>query len=275
MRCSTDIVFHGARGSAPAGGVDYSEFGGDTPAIEIVNSGARLFLDAGSGLRNADAGGGGRDIDIILSHYHFDHLIGLPFFDPVWKSRGRLRIWAPKLGGRDPRTVLQDFYALPYCPVGLADFAMPTEVIPFQPGDRWTLDGEIAVSTMLAEHPGGSAAIRINTRSGDVVYASDVETADGGAAALLVAFAAGADLLIIDAMNDDGNAAARRGWGHSSWRQALSIGQRAGARSIGLFHHDPRATDNRLRRIEFEAAEMDARAFLVKQASKMRLNAGG
>lgn len=272
-RDGTDIIFHGVRGTAPAGGEQFSEFGGDTPAVELRTRGARLFLDAGSGLRNARADAG--DIDVVLSHYHYDHLIGLPFFEPAWRQSGRLTIWAPMLDGRDPAAVLGTFFARPFCPIGLQDFMMTAEIRPFRPGDAFEVGRDVAVATALADHPGGSAVLRVSTNAGDIVYATDAETAAPREAARLSAFARDADLVIIDSMNGDDNAVHRRGWGHSSWREGVIVGASAGAKSIALFHHDPAADDDRLSRINEEAQLVDARAFIVRQGTKATLNRRG
>ncbi|NWG90995.1 MAG: MBL fold metallo-hydrolase [Parvularculaceae bacterium] len=275
MRGETEVLFHGVRGSAPTSGLAYAEFGGDTPAIEIRAPDARLFLDAGSGVRNAAAAARQGDIDLVLTHYHYDHLIGLPFFEPAWRQIGRLRVWAPVLEDRRPEDVLGAFFRAPYCPVGLSDFKMAAEILAFRPGDTLDVGGGVAVSTMLGAHPGGCAVLRMKTAAGDIVYASDIEAASAREAARLAMFARGADLLIIDSMNDDMTAPHRRGWGHSSWREAACVGAAAGARSIALFHHDPRADDDRLNRIDAEAQAFEPRAFLARQGSRAVLNSRG
>jgi phosphoribosyl 1,2-cyclic phosphodiesterase len=275
MREETKVHFHGVRGSAPTSGFAFAEFGGDTPAIEVRAPDVRLFLDAGSGLRNASADARPSDIDVVLSHYHYDHLIGLPFFEPAWRQIGRLRIWAPVLDDRRPADVLGAFFRAPYCPISFSDFKMTAEILAFRPGDTLDVGGGVAISTMLGAHPGGCAVLRVKTAAGDIAYASDVEAASAREAARLAMFARGADLLIIDSMNDDLNAAHRRGWGHSSWREAACIGAAADARSIALFHHDPRADDDRLNRTDVEAQAFEPRAFLAKQGLQAVLKSRG
>ncbi len=268
----TAIEFHGARGSAPVSGNAFSDFGGDTPSIEIAAGDARLFIDAGSGLRNVKASPDLPDeIDLILSHYHYDHLIGLPFFQPAWRPRGRLRIWAPQFDDRAPLGILDTMFSPPFCPIGLEAFRTHVEVSAYEPGDSWLISRDLFVSTMLAEHPGGCAAIRASTPAGDVVYASDCEISDSNGALNLAGFSRAADLLIIDAMNDDATAAERRGWGHSHWRDAVQLGADAAAHQIALFHHDPRQTDDALHGIERAATASDRRVFLARQGHKIRL----
>lgn len=272
MNIGASTIFHGVRGSAPASGVDHAEFGGDTPSVEISMGSTRLFIDAGSGLKNARASIPAEgDIDLVLGHYHFDHLIGLPFFEPAWRTDGRFRIFAPKFGDAEPIDILNEFYATPYCPIRLDDFRMRVEIVAYRPGDGWLAAGGAPIATTPVNHPGGAVAIRVSTDAGDIVYASDCELAYELDARRLADFAKGAGLFIADAMNDDANADQRRGWGHSSWRDAINVGEAAGAKAIALFHHDPRRSDIDLVAADAAAHALSPRAFMVRQGLSYRL----
>ncbi|MEK7264585.1 MAG: MBL fold metallo-hydrolase, partial [Pseudomonadota bacterium] len=204
MTSFAEIRFHGVRGSAPASGADYSLFGGDTPSIEIAFGDARIFIDAGSGLKNVEVTPDfPDDFDLILSHYHYDHLIGLPFFEPAWMKNGRLRIFAPRFGDDDPALILNTLFTTPFCPVRLDDLRPHVEIIPYRPGDVFPASGGAMITTSAVNHPGGCAAIRVELHDGDVVYASDAEIGDDRDAASLAAFAKDARLFIADAMNDE------------------------------------------------------------------------
>ncbi|MEZ5892600.1 MAG: MBL fold metallo-hydrolase [Parvularculaceae bacterium] len=271
MRAGTDVLFHGVRGSSPVSGRDFAQFGGDTPAVEIASGETRIILDAGSGLRNvACTAADDAHLDIILSHYHYDHLIGFPFLAPAWRGKGRLTLWAPDFGEHAPRDILHGILAPPYCPVGFGDFAMDVDIIPYRPGASWRIGG-VGVSTLSADHPGGSASIRLSTRAGDAVYATDMELGANGFLRELADFASGADLVIADAMNDDANAEHRRGWGHSSWREAVELGAMARAKRLALFHHDPAMKDAALEYIEAKANELYDNAFSARQGAVVAL----
>ncbi len=129
------------------------------------------------------------------------------------------------------------------------------------------------IATAPVNHPGGSAAIRINSGSGDVVYASDAEFAGEADARSFAEFAAAADILIADAMNDDSNSDQRRGWGHSNWREAIAVGAAAGAKATALFHHDPRRCDADLVSIDAMAQILSPCAFMARQGLDFRLQA--
>lgn len=273
MNPPAEIRFHGVRGSAPSSGTDFAEFGGDTPSVEIVAGEARVFVDAGSGLKNvAVTQDFPEEFDLILSHYHYDHLIGLPFFEPAWRINGRLRIFAPQFGDADPAAILNTLFSSPFCPVRLEDLRPRVEIISYRPGDTFHANGGALISTASVNHPGGCSAIRICLGEGDVVYASDAEVADDPDAAALADFAKGALLFIADAMNDDADALHRRGWGHSSWRDMLGVARAAGVRTTALFHHDPRRTDISLIALDAAAQGVDPSAFMVQQGSRYRLH---
>jgi phosphoribosyl 1,2-cyclic phosphodiesterase len=258
------VLFHGVRGSAPAPGAATARYGGDTPSIEVQAAGRRLFLDAGSGLRNASAGED-RDFDIILSHYHLDHLIGLTFFAPLWQEGTRLRLWAPRLGDASPQEVLRRIYSPPFAPVPMASTPMKIEVRPYAPGDCWRLSRDVEISTSPLAHPGGCAAVRIDSSEGVVVYATDVELATAGAQEKVASFSRDADLLVIDAMSTDEEAEQRRGWGHSTWREAAMTAIAAKAGAAALFHHDPARTDDALDRLSEELNTVASQAFFSRQ----------
>lgn len=274
MSAPTQIVFHGVRGSAPASGADFAEFGGDTPSVEVARGDARLFIDAGSGLKNVRVTESlPDDFDLVLSHYHYDHLIGLPFFEPAWRMKGRLRVFAPQFGADAPFDILTTFYSSPFCPVRLDDLSVHVDVIPYRPGDSWQAAGGAIIATLAVNHPGGCAAIRVSGGDGDLVYASDTEIANDADARALADFARGADLLIVDAMNDETNAQARRGWGHSDWKDAVAVGDAAGVKSTALFHHDPRRSDIALVSVDARARALSPRAFAVRQGCALQLKA--
>ena len=274
MSAPAHIVFHGVRGSAPASGADFAEFGGDTPSIEVAQGGRRIFIDAGSGLKNVRVTPSlPDDFDLVLSHYHYDHLIGLPFFEPAWRMKGRLRIFAPKFGDDDPFDILTKFFSLPYCPVRLDDLSVRVDVVAYRPGDSWQAAEGATIATTQVNHPGGCAAIRVSGGGGDLVYASDAEILNDVDARALADFARGADLFIADAMNDETNAAARRGWGHSNWRDAVAVGEAAGAQAMALFHHDPRRSDIDLAAIDARGRAIAPQAFLVRQGCALSLGA--
>ena len=195
----------------------------------------------------------------------------------VWVSAfvgdAYLRIFAPKFGDDDPFDILTKFFSLPYCPVRLDDLSVRVDVVAYRPGDSWQAAEGATIATTQVNHPGGCAAIRVSGGGGDLVYASDAEILNDVDARALADFARGADLFIADAMNDETNAAARRGWGHSNWRDAVAVGEAAGAQAMALFHHDPRRSDIDLAAIDARVRAIAPQAFLVRQGCALSLGA--
>lgn len=266
------VTFHGVRGSVPAPGAASVKYGGDSACLEIAAGPRRLFLDAGSGLKNVEPlGDEACELDLILSHYHYDHLIGLPFFAPLWRKGGRLRIWAPRFDGVAPQETLERFYSPPFCPVELANTPMDVEIRPYDPGASWRICRELEVRTAMHAHPGGAASVRIESGSASLVYATDVEIAAPGQGAALARFAAGADLFVVDSMSTDEEAQARRGWGHSTWREAARVALAANVGRAALFHHDPRRTDLAIDALEAPALLEAPQSFFARQGSVFEL----
>ncbi len=268
-----NVLFHGVRGSAPAPGADFAEYGGDTPSIEIAADDRRVFIDAGSGLKNfKPKADDGSEYDLILSHYHADHLIGLSFFAPLWIPGGRLRIWAPRFPGVDPDSALRSFFAPPYAPVALHAAPKRVEIRAFTPGDAWRIEGVFEISTSIQNHPGGSCAIAVAHGGARAVYASDAEFRSEADIDKISGFARAANLFIVDAMWTPQEADLRRGWGHSSYRDAIAAAAAAAVEKTALFHHDSSRTDAQLRLLDAEAARLREGAFFARQGMTIALD---
>ncbi len=258
MSESDEILFQvwGARGSLFAGGADRIAFGGDTTCFGLSAGGGLTIVDAGSGLRAMGEAMAGPpppvEIDLLLTHLHFDHICGLPFFEPVFSEATVLRVWSAAFE-RD-----EDFRAA-------LERAMSPPVFPrFRDWDRVRLcTARAGMPVPLAmggtatpfalNHPDGAQGWRIDRAGRAIAIAADHEAGDADIDAGIAKAARGVDLLVWDAMYTDEEVAARRGWGHSSWRQGLAVAGAAGAGHLLMTHHDPGRTDAALARMEREA----------------------
>lgn len=287
------VTFHGVRGSYPVSGRSFLAFGGSTSCVEIQAGGRLIICDAGTGIidlgRRLARGGRGsrRELILLISHAHYDHIQGLPFFRPAYMPGFSLRIFGPRLLGCEFESVLSRSIRAPFFPVDLHEMGAPRTIRTLDADESIRLPrlaGAPAVTIRVSRntsHPrGGVANYRVECGGRAVVYATDVEPA-GRSAARLARFATGADLLIHDAQylpeEYDGagpGRASTRGWGHSTYPMAARTAREAGARGLALFHHDPSHDDDAVRRIERLARELrgpGGRAFAARQGQRVIL----
>ncbi len=243
--------FWGVRGSIPSPGPETARYGGNTPCVEMRAGDQTFIFDLGTGVRELGAAAkGSLDAHIFVSHYHYDHLQGLPFFGPIFDPRSRFTFRGPTRNGRSVKDVLSGHMQQPFFPVTVEMvFKAQCEYQGFEAGDRLKLNG-VTVSAIEANHPGGNLAYRVDYKQRSVVYATDTEHAPERDAQL-IEFSRGTDVLIYDAMYTEDEYLGRQGspkigWGHSTWQHAVRIADEAKVGTLVLFHHDPTRTDDAL-----------------------------
>ena len=251
------VRFWGVRGSVPWATSSSIGYGCNTPCVEIRNegTGAVLILDAGSGIVGLGEALGSepRAIPILLTHCHWDHLQGLPFFSQFYQAGSTATIWAPVFKHVDPAW-LDTLFRQPFFPVSLEDLPSRPAVAPVPP--REAVIGGFRIRTQPLTHPGGSLAYRIQGDTGDVVYATDHEFGDRAVDAGLAEFCKGAAAIILDAHYTPEELPSRKGRGHGSWKQCAEFAAASGARRLWLFHHKPGRTDEELTAIEARARDL-------------------
>ena len=237
------------RGSLPAPGAKTRRYGGNTPCVEVRCGPRLIILDAGSGMRGLgdQLERSRRPVvaDILLSHYHYDHLQGLPFFTPLFEPENRFTFFGARRQGRSVQDALEGQMVPPYFPVSLDQVAKARlDFRTVERGASFDL-GEVRVRSAELDHPGGNFGYRLDYRGRSLVYATDVEHSEKPAENL-VELARGADLLLHDAMYTGAEYPNRQGWGHSTWNGAVATARAAGVRRLVLFHHDPSRDDRGL-----------------------------
>jgi phosphoribosyl 1,2-cyclic phosphodiesterase len=246
------IVCWGARGSVPSPGPRTVRYGGNTSCIEISTDGRRVILDAGTGIIAAGQRLAGeatdRPIELFLTHFHWDHIQGLPFFAPLRDPAAVVRIHAaPRQGDKIDRLLAVQMGA-PFFPVTLQDMPARVEYHDLE-GRGWT-DGDLTVKPFPVRHPDHASGFRITAGGATVVYIPDnePEAANYPRASWpeLVEFARGADVLLHDAMFTAAEYDSRRGWGHGTVEQAVRFAQAAGVGRLLMFHHHPERTDEQI-----------------------------
>ena len=249
----------GVRGSTPSAGPETERYGGETTSMEVEIAGRSVLIDCGSGARALGrrlASNGATDIDILFSHFHLDHICGLPFFGPAYNPAAALRLWSGHLRDEGPEEVLCRMMSPPIFPVAF-DHLASCECPTFSPSDTLELSGGIRVETMALNHPNGAVGYRFRHRGKTLVTVTDHEHGDPECDAAVEAFVQGADVMIYDGMFDESEYAAHVGWGHSTWQEGLKLAERASVRVPVIFHHHPDRTDKQLD----EYAKMAERRF--------------
>jgi phosphoribosyl 1,2-cyclic phosphodiesterase len=242
------VRFWGTRGSIACPGPTSVRYGGNTPCVEIRCGEHTLIFDAGSGIRplgNALVKASDiKDFDIFLSHGHIDHVVGLPFFAPLFDDDRVVRVWGGNLqaaGGVEE--AVRKLMSFPLFPLQIEAVHATLEFHDFCAGDTINPRPGVIVRTAPLHHPGGATGYRIEYCGRSVTYVTDVELGDGPIDPALLALTKDTGLVIVDATYTDEELPARAGWGHSSWRQAVRLATAANAAKLCLFHHDPEHDD--------------------------------
>lgn len=241
---SISVRFWGVRGSIACPGPNALRYGGNTPCVEIRCGEHTLIFDAGTGIRllgntlvKAPKNGA---FDIFLSHGHIDHVVGLPFFAPLFVKNQVVRVWAGNLapaGGVE--NAVRKLMSFPFFPLQVESLKASLEFHDFKAGDTLEPRPGVKLRTAPLRHPGGATGYRIEYGGRSVAYLTDVEMGTGEIAPELLELAKDAGLVIIDTTYTDEELPLHIGWGHSTWQQALKLAQTANARRLCLFHHDP------------------------------------
>jgi phosphoribosyl 1,2-cyclic phosphodiesterase len=253
-------IFWGTRGSIATPGPETVGYGGDTSCVQVSGAAADhiLILDAGSGIRRLGSALSPdvTRIDLLLSHLHLDHIVGLGFFAPLFRRGVSITIWGP------PSTSplldrLGRYLSPPLFPVRLRDVAADVDLR--QAPEVSAGLGDFAITAASVIHPDSTVGYRIEADGRTLAYLPDHEPALGPSFPSEPAWTSGADiasnadLLIHDAQYATAEYAERVGWGHSSVVDAVAFADLVGSRTLALFHHDPTRDDTQVDRLLREA----------------------
>lgn len=254
------VRFWGVRGSTPTPQSENLRYGGNTSCVEVRVNGHIYVFDCGTGFRNLgkhlsqEKNGHPINAHIFLSHFHWDHIQGIPFFSPLYNDRDSSFIFHSSSRTRGLQQALEEQMADPYFPVNMSDMAAHRQFCNIDEG-RTQLEG-CTVQSMWLNHPQGCLGFRMETQGKVIVYATDNEPGDPVFDKSVRKLAEGADVLIYDAQYlPEEYAARKQGWGHSHWREAINVVMESGAKELILFHHDPDHSDACIDSVVMQARE--------------------
>jgi len=279
------LSFWGVRGSTPTVDPATWRYGGNTPCLELIApDGTQFILDCGTGLRMlgsrwaAPSGGKAPETHILVTHYHWDHIQGIPFFSPLYAENNEFHFYSFRsrfLGRNSLKQVFEAQMALPYFPVDMSAMNAKRKFKEMDGGDSFKV-GQNKVTARWLNHPQGCLGFRIETPAGTVAYATDNEPGDAQLDESLRELAAGADIFINDAQfTPEQLKTTRKGWGHSSWLEGAKMARQTGAKTLVLFHHDPDSTDRMVDSILRQAREEFDSVFAASEAMVITLGAPG
>lgn len=252
------LKFWGTRGSNPVSGPDYVRFGGNTSCLEVRDKDSLVIFDAGTGIRPLGAlfaKHPPKEIHIVLSHFHFDHLSGFPFFDPIYNPACTITVWTPIGYEKSARAIFSEMLTYALFPVRLEDMKARVEFHDIQEGIPFRI-GDIEIHSHYAYHPGATLCFKICCGDQTFGYVTDNEFLMGyhgnplhaGKERLapysrFISFFKGCDLMIHEAQYTPEEYRHKVGWGHSSVSNAALLMKLTQAKHWIATHHDPKHTD--------------------------------
>jgi phosphoribosyl 1,2-cyclic phosphodiesterase len=255
------VKFWGVRGSVPTPGRMTERYGGNTACVEVRQDDTVVILDAGTGIRELGldlVAHGPERLTLLLSHFHWDHVQGLPFFVPLFLPRFDIHFLVPTGYQARLKRVLNKQMAKDVFPVDFGDLA--ARITFSRMPVRGAAVGPLQVSAFPIDHPGGALAYRLQHQGRVVIYATDNELdpdAAPEAFARVRDAVAGADLLIADGQYRLSEYPGRIGWGHSAVEHVVRLAREAGVKRLALTHHDPMRTDAQLAELERAIRHLD------------------
>ncbi len=271
---SLKVRFWGVRGSIPTPSPENLGYGGNTSCIEIRTATNILVFDLGTGARKlgesliAEHVEKPMTLHVFLTHYHWDHLQGLPLFGPLYNPGNTIIFHAPaQLGSIRER--LRGQMTAPYFPV---DFnQVPAHVELTEIGDEPIVIGDIEVHSFPMHHPQGAFGYRVQSAAAVVVYASDREHGNEESDAKLREVAKDVDVLIYDSQYTPEEYVSHVGWGHSNWMEAARVANVTGAKKLVLFHHDPSHDDATMDRIQSDTRKDFANTVAAREGLEIEV----
>lgn len=275
------IRFWGVRGSIPVPGETTVKYGGNTPCFDILTSdGQVIIIDAGTGIRLL-----GQTLleeyprrvlaHLFLSHTHWDHIQGLPFFAPLVSRRNQINVYGGKRIGKHLEEILAGQFFEPYLPFAYRSLQASMKVHELDSGETISIGEHATITAATLNHPGGALGFRIEDDGHVLAYCCDTAHDVDHFSTAILALSENADLLIHDAHFANRELSARfADWGHSSWYEAARLARASGAKTLALFHYAPDMTDGDLDSVRDEAQAYFPRTIMAREGMAFSLPFG-
>jgi len=261
----------GSRGSVAVSGRQYLKYGGDTTCIEVAgDDGELIILDAGTGIRAL-----GKKLEeekrltmnLLITHSHWDHLSGFPFFSPLYDKKSRIKVYGPQPTQISLKKIISKTMSAPYFPIEFEDISAEISFSAMN-GAQYSI-GSVLVKTIPLRHPSEAVGYRLTNHGKSFVFMTDNEIDRDYSNGLnyndYVDFAHGADLIFHDAEYTMEEYRKTKGWGHSAYMHTVRFALDAGVKALGLFHHSQERTD-----AEIDAIVSECRELIKKEGSDIR-----
>ncbi len=258
----TRLKFWGVRGSIPTPGPATVKYGGNTSCVEVRADGQIIVLDAGTGLRLlgleliAEFDTQPLELTLLLTHTHWDHIQGLPFFLPVYKPQNHLRILGYEGARHGLEVVLAGQMESPFFPIGLREVPANVRIEELKVMDFKV--GPVRVQACFASHPGKCVGYRLFTSTGSIAFFPDNELPreDASGNQRMIDFLRGTDVLIMDTQFDPEEYLKHIGWGHGCLDDVVALALKAEVKKLFLFHHDPGHDDAKISHMLTQARKL-------------------
>ena len=279
------LIFGGVRGTSPVAQADFLKYGGETTSILIEGRGGeRLVIDAGTGLRalgkRLTASSAGAEVLLLMTHYHLDHIMGLPSFALLYNKAWSVEIAAPRREAFAPAEAVRRILSKPFWPIQLDKLLarLKFTTLPAATGSVRRYRG-LEIRWCAVHHPEGCHAYRVDEpmTGTSLVFATDMEWRNSTETEKrdflnLCMLPRPAGLLVMDGQFCRANSARFKGWGHSAWEDDVEVAQKAGVRELLITHHAPESTDAQLSEVEKAARRMWSGAALAQGGMELELH---